>query len=259
MAFNKTKFIQQARWWASSGNLGYDQSQRWNFYVGGEVDCSSLVLSLIKKAGGQIGAATYTGNMSSQLTRLGWVRVPNNGHPQPGDILLNDIHHTAIYLGGGLLAQASIDERGRASGGRTGNQGRETNIKRYYNYPWNCYLRFDEKKEKMTSAKDIWNYGLGTNGKPGYKNSPAWKHLSYTHMDGVYNRAQLDRLVGYFKQDKNGNSVAGDRVSDHNIDGKPIYQHVRDLEKQNKALTAKLDAQDKKLDTILRAITNSPE
>ncbi|KFI56600.1 NlpC/P60 family protein [Bifidobacterium callitrichos] len=153
--------ITRMRYWCASANLGYDQSQRWNIYPGGECDCSSLVIHCLKEAGFDTGSSSYTGNMSSQLTARGWRRLPNNGNPQPGDILLNDIHHVAVYLGNGQLAQASIDERGRGSGGRSGDQtDHETNIRRYYNYPWNAYLRYAGPIEgaSMTSAQDVWNY-----------------------------------------------------------------------------------------------------
>ena len=81
--------------------------------------------------------------MRSNLTARGWKVVAVNGSPKAGDILLNDVHHVAVYMGGGKLAQASIDERGKATGGQGGDQsGRETNISSYYNYPWNCYLRW---------------------------------------------------------------------------------------------------------------------
>lgn len=160
---NVNTLIARMRFWCESGNLGYDQSQRWDIRVGGECDCSSLVIHCLGEAGFDTGSSSYTGNMSAQLTARGWTRLPNNGSPRPGDILLNDVHHVAVYLGGGLLAQASIDERGRASGGRSGDQtGRETNIRSYYNYPWNCYLRYTgaqtQGDDNMTSAQDIWTY-----------------------------------------------------------------------------------------------------
>jgi len=142
MAGNLNTLISRMRWWCTSGNLGYDQNQRWDIRVGGEADCSSLVIHALQEAGFDTGNATYTGNMSANLVARGWQRLPNNGSPQAGDILLNDAHHVAVYLGGGQLAQASIDERGRASGGRSGDQGTETNVRSYYNKPWNCYLRY---------------------------------------------------------------------------------------------------------------------
>lgn len=143
MAGSVQKFIDRMIYWCQTVSLGYDQSNRLDFRDGGETDCSALVLHALKEAGFDVGNATYTGNMRSNLTARGWKVVAVNGSPKAGDILLNDVHHVAAYIGGGKLAQASIDENGRATGGKGGDQtGRETNISPYYNYPWNCYLRW---------------------------------------------------------------------------------------------------------------------
>ncbi len=137
------KLIARMIYWCVTVSLGYDQSNRQDFRDGGETDCSALVLYALREAGFDTGRATYTGNMRSELTVRGWKVVANNGKPQAGDILLNDRNHVAVYIGDGKLAQASIDENGRITGGKGGDQsGRETNISNYYNYPWNCYLRW---------------------------------------------------------------------------------------------------------------------
>lgn len=135
-------FCDRIRYWCDEGNLGYDQYQRWNIYEGGECDCSSLVIFALREAGFDTGDATYTGNMSSNLTTRGWVRLYPDGSPQRGDILLSDANHVAVWLGD-CLAQASIDENGDIAGGQSGDQsGWETNTRSYYNYPWDCYLRW---------------------------------------------------------------------------------------------------------------------
>lgn len=124
-------------------SLGYDQGNRWDVRDGGECDCSSLTIWALKQAGFDVGSATYTGNISANLTARGWKRIANDGNPKRGDILLNDRSHVAVYLGNGKLAQASIDEHGNIVGGKAGDQtGRETNVSNYYNFPWDCYLRY---------------------------------------------------------------------------------------------------------------------
>lgn len=138
---SRTKFIDRMRYWCNDGNLGYDQSNRWDIRQGGECDCSSLVIFALREAGYDTGDASYTGNLSSNLTKRGWKRIPVNGQPQAGDILLNDADHVAVWLGD-CLAQASIDENGNIAGGQSGDQGNETNCRSYYDYPWNCYLRY---------------------------------------------------------------------------------------------------------------------
>ena len=133
-------------------NLGYDQSNRLDFRKGGETDCSALVILTCERAGllpgnnirKGIGAIT-TFNMRANFRDRGWQVLPNLPVSQlkPGDVLLNDQHHTAMYVGNGQIAMASIDEHGHASGGKSGDQtGRETLVRSYYNKPWSCVLRF---------------------------------------------------------------------------------------------------------------------
>ena len=61
-----------ALWWATEGNLGYDQWQRdsWRqsgWKTGTEVDCSSFVIALHNRHGYKTGGATYTGSMRTEL------------------------------------------------------------------------------------------------------------------------------------------------------------------------------------------------
>ena len=147
---NLNTAVARMRYWCSEANLGYDQSQRWNIVPGGEADCSSLVIHVLREAGFDTGGATYTGNMRANLTARGWMVVAT--YPQSaaglraGDVLLNDANHVAMYLGGGYLGQASIDERGWASGGQSGDQtDHETNVSPFYVYRhggWPAVLRY---------------------------------------------------------------------------------------------------------------------
>lgn len=124
-------------------SLGYSQRNRWNIYDGGECDCSSLVIYALRQAGFDVGGATYTGNMSSNLTARGWTRLSPGVAKKAGDILLNDANHVAMMISATQLAQASIDENGNIAGGRPGDQGNETNVRSYYSYPWDCVLRWN--------------------------------------------------------------------------------------------------------------------
>ena len=197
---NVNTLVNRMRYWCANANLGYDQSNRWDIRPGGECDCSSLVIYALREAGFDTGGATYTGNLSANLTARGWRRLPADGNPQPGDILLNDVHHVAVYLGNGQLAQASIDERGRASGGQAGDQtGRETNIKAYYSYPWNCYLRYGQSSTTATGS-------LTVDGSCGPATVRKWQAVMGTPIDGIisgqlvpdqktYRRPNLDTSV----------------------------------------------------------------
>lgn len=141
-------------------NLGYDQSNRLDFRNGGETDCSALVILTCEQAGLLPGnnirhgiGATFTGNMRANFQERGWRALSNLPVSQlePGDVLLNDKDHTAMYVGNGQLAQASIDEHGNAAGGASGDQtGSETSVRSYYNFPWSCVLRFHGTAQPAT-------------------------------------------------------------------------------------------------------------
>ena len=216
------KFCERMRYWCDEGNLGYDQSNRQDIRYGGECDCSSLVIYALKEAGFDTGAASYTGNLSGNLVARGWRRVSNNGRPCKGDVLLNDRSHVAAWLGD-CLAQASIDERGRISGGKAGDQGApngrgETNTRGYYDYPWDCYLRWTGASVPVaplgnaaTRQAQRWLVGMGwsvgasgvdgSNGPDTHRalakclqatlNKYGAGPVSYTHLDVYKRQAQF--------------------------------------------------------------------
>lgn len=200
MAFNKNTFVNRMLFWCLHGNIGYDQYNRWDIRVGGESDCSSLVIWALREAGQDTGGATYTGNLSVALVARGWQRIIPNGKPQPGDILLNDVHHVAVCVAPGRIAQASIDERGRASGGQSGDQSNyETNVRGYYDYPWNCYLRYVGGGSKPASGstpgraktKTDGQLMLDIDGYPGGATYSRFQQVMGTPIDGVKSEASL--------------------------------------------------------------------
>ena len=126
---------------ANDDSHGYDQVYRWG--ERGDYDCSSLVISSLDAAGYETGWATYTGNMRGALTTYGWTWLNMGSGLKRCDILLNERDHTAIYLGDGMLVQASGNEQGGITGGKPGDQtGREIWSCAYYDYPWNGILRY---------------------------------------------------------------------------------------------------------------------
>ena len=102
-----------------------------------------------------------------------------------GDVLLNHVHHTAMYIGNGQLVQASINEKGTATGGQSGDQKQlwgqrgEINIRSYYNYPWNCVLRYTG--EAVCETKII----LSVDGWFGRNTATRTQQFFGTIMDGV--------------------------------------------------------------------------
>ena len=122
---------------------GYDQQYRWG--ERGDYDCSSLVVSSLRVVGFNTGWATYTGNMRSSLTNYGFVWCTDFSLLKRGDILLNEVYHTAMYLGDGNIVQASGNEFEGAIGGVPGDQtGTEICVRTYYDYPWDGFLRMVE-------------------------------------------------------------------------------------------------------------------
>ena len=135
---------------ANDNSHGYDQLHRW----GPDYDCSSLLISAWQQAGVPVQAngATYTGNMKNVFVKCGFEAIKFNRSVslKRGDVLLNEKHHTAMYVGDGKVVMASINENGKAVGGRTGDQtGREILTCNYYvpSYGWDYVLRYPTQEE----------------------------------------------------------------------------------------------------------------
>lgn len=156
------KAVQWAIAIAKDDSHGYSQYRR----QGPDYDCSSFVINAYKQAGADIDTSmvTYTGNMY-RLVNYGFKDVynsidTNSGKGlQRGDILVNSVHHTVMYIGEGLIVQASIAEDGTADRdghAKTGDQtGTEIYIRKYYNpsYGWNAIYRYTEDDDDMTYDK----------------------------------------------------------------------------------------------------------
>ena len=158
------------RWMESAAKdptHGYDQRYRWG--EKGDYDCSSAIIQAVEESGILVktAGATYTGNIARVFKMLGFRDVTSSVNLATGkgllrsDILLNHRHHVAMYCGNGLEVEASINERGTATGGTPGDQtGKEFLIRPYRNFPWDCVLRFPDVTDKTEGE-------TGTNTKPG--------------------------------------------------------------------------------------------
>lgn len=147
------KAISQMETWANDPSHGYDQVNRWG--EKGDYDCSSAVIMAWELAGVPVkkNGATYTGNMYKVFTGCGFadvtkrVNISDGSGLKRGDILLNHVHHVAMYCGNGKEVEASINEKGTAVGGTPGDQtGKEFLIRSYRNYPWDCVLRYTKEE-----------------------------------------------------------------------------------------------------------------
>lgn len=154
------KAVQQMEAWAKDNSHGYDQIYRWG--EKGDYDCSAAVIQACQNAGIPVktGGATYTGNMLKVFLKNGFEVVTHEVNLKTGaglirgDVLLNTSHHTAMYCGNGKEVEASINEKGTATGGKPGDQtGREFLIRSYRNYPWTHVLRYtkDTQTNKPTT------------------------------------------------------------------------------------------------------------
>ena len=135
---------------ANDNSHGYDQLHRW----GPDYDCSSLLISAWQQAGVPVQAngATYTGNMKNVFAKCGFeaIKFSRSVSLKRGDVLLNEKHHTAMYIGGGKVVMASINEQGKAVGARTGDQTeKEILTCNYYvpSYGWDYVLRYPTQEE----------------------------------------------------------------------------------------------------------------
>lgn len=158
------KAIQQMEAWARDNSHGYDQTYRWG--ERGDYDCSSAVIQAWQNAGIPVKSkgATYTGNMYQVFLACGFrdvtksVNLATGAGLKRGDVLLNHVHHVAMFCGNGKEVEASINEKGTATGGKPGDQtGREFLIQPYRNYPWNVVLRHPEAATANTEG----NYMFG--------------------------------------------------------------------------------------------------
>ena len=179
---------------ANDDSHGYSQTSRW----GPDYDCSSLVISALKNAGIDTGGASYTGNMKSNLTARGfewipWSSIGNVSNLQRGDILLNQVYHTAFYLGDNQLveghgrsqADKNYDSRD-VSVAKTlpGDQnGQEIRVTSYYLYSrgWDGVLRYrddpintvqlslaGQSSEFRKGSNVTFNWTWGWDGATGY-------------------------------------------------------------------------------------------
>ena len=138
------KAIQWMENLAKDDSHGYDQIYRWG--EKGDYDCSSAVISAWRQAGVPL-TCTYTGNMKADMLKHGF-RIVQDGSLKRGDVLLNEVHHTAMYCGNGLEVEASINEKGTAVWGVPGDQtGKEILIRPYRDYPWDYVLRYESVRE----------------------------------------------------------------------------------------------------------------
>lgn len=151
---------------ANDDSHGYSQANRWG---NPDYDCSSFIITCWQDAGVPVktNGATYTGNMLNAFLKSGF-KIVDSDKLQKGDVLLNVIHHTAMYIGNNKIVQATISENGTVYGTGGDQTGKEIGIYNYYNYPWDYILRYmeNEKENKLPVDKnEFMYYSLGEDEK----------------------------------------------------------------------------------------------
>lgn len=146
-----TKAVSWAVGIAQDDSHGYSQYKRW----GPDYDCSSLVISAYEQAGVPVkeAGATYTGNMRRAFEQCGFKSIKYGFGTvlMKGDVLLNEKHHAALYIGDGQIVQASIAETGKIYGKEGDQTTSEIEFRNFYvyRYGWDYILRYGEKESEV--------------------------------------------------------------------------------------------------------------
>lgn len=191
-------------------SLGYDQNNRWDIRDGGECDCSSLVSWCLQQGDLPIGGwdedgDAYTGNEIRDLTDAGWYTIiPNGDLPELGDVLWRD-GHTALCIGDGQMGQASIDEHGNATGGESGDQGDETNIRDVNPDKWTYYLRYGGDASEDTGTDDEEDTGMECIYQPNEENYMVYYDGSKIHPLAYSDEVTAINMV--YQQCHNGKNI----------------------------------------------------
>lgn len=198
--------------------------------AGGDRDCSSAVITALRAVGINTFGASYTGNMRVELLKTGlfaW-QAMGKASAKRGDIYLNERCHTAVCISpygsarGDLLAQFSISEKGTITGTKGDQNGRESNIKPYYFYPWNGKLVWKSDGKTLngtnTEVADNTDPDLGDTRYWGPKFNRAIQKQLGTTVDGVISGQWLVNKTHFWATDggvewaKTGKGVGSDMV-----------------------------------------------
>ena len=142
----KQKMIDYAVGIAKDDSHGYSQVRRWP-EEGTDFDCASLMYEAADHAGYKVkrGWPRYTGSMLADFKAAGFTAVPFDGNLsdlEPGDILLNTVNHTEMYIGNGQFVGAHIAETGDVDGKPGDQTGNEISVCNAYipSFGWNYVL-----------------------------------------------------------------------------------------------------------------------
>lgn len=138
---------------AKDDSHGYDQIHRTG---GTDYDCSSLVGTALNQAGFNVKKSSTTRTLRAQLLACGFKTVSVGGARKRGDIFLKEGHHVVMCTGANNIVHASINEKGKTTGGKPGDQtGKEICVRSFYNYKggWDYHFRFSDAISTRPATK----------------------------------------------------------------------------------------------------------
>lgn len=135
-----------------------------------------------------------------------------------------------------------------ASTGRLDHWSGNLDLNKFYGSPtdWDQYIagRTPAKEENMSTQVDVWNYGIGSEGRSGYKNVAAWQRLSYIHWD----TARLFKLLSRTDDAGTKDGSKGD-----------IYTRIVYIDKRVRELSATVTAQAAAIEALSKALGDNPQ
>lgn len=137
---------------ANDDTHGYAQDNRYE----PDFDCSSLLAKALIVGGFSVSRFSTTRNIPQQLLNLGWKEV--SGKPKRGDVYCTRGKHCVLVVDEKTIVHASINENGKTTNGKTGDQtGKEICTRSFYtpSYGWEYHLRYEDKTTNNKPLKEI--------------------------------------------------------------------------------------------------------
>ena len=188
-------YSQYSRWGDGEGTCDIAIAGKVYHLEQGDRDCSSAIISAFEAAGISCGGATYTGNMRSCMVGTGnfvWHPMSSGYIAKPGDVYLNEVHHTAMCTSAvpDLLAEFCISETGGIDGAEGDQTGYESYEHAYYDRPWDGILECVNTEPANEVKSDRW-----------VKDAKGWW---YRRADGSYPKEQWLKLDAWYYFDSYG-------------------------------------------------------
>lgn len=184
---------------AKDDSHGYDQASR----NGPNYDCSSLVGTALNKGGFNVNPSSTTRNLRAQLEKNGFEKLAIDAPRKRGDIFLKEDYHVVMCVDSKNIVHASINEKGTAVGGKSGDQtGKEICVAPYWNYKggWGYHFRHKSVTENVPTSPTNLKYKVGdsvtingvyTNASSSTKLNPAKKQGKITKVLPGYRNPYL--------------------------------------------------------------------